>query len=45
MRQFGKPIYGDYFLETLYDPAQGSPNIFVREPLHNILSATLFVFV
>jgi len=36
MRQFGKPIYGDYFLETLYAPAQGSPNIFVREPLHNI---------
>jgi len=35
MFQFGKPIYADYFLEALYGLAQGSPNFFVRESLHN----------
>jgi len=33
--QFEKPIYADYFLEAVYDLAQGYPNFFVREPLHN----------
>jgi len=35
MFQFEKPIYADYFVEALYDLPQGSPNFFVREPLHS----------
>jgi len=35
MFRFGKAIHADYFLDALYGLAQGSPNFFVREPLHN----------